>query len=225
MRVSIVVFACVVALSSSRNASAEQILFSSLQPNGGFSTTIATAFGTFEHQTDPALNGSRAFPFVSADTALLSTLELAVQFPWFTEPWWPSAGVLEVNLFASDGGLPGALLESFTSPGPHALGTLSTFESVLRPQLMAGALYFLEARAVGFANGLWFLRSGDTFPNQPDFRRTGDGPWQVGSRIFDDTAFRVSGEPLAAATPEPASVVLLGTGMALAAWRRRRHER
>jgi hypothetical protein len=220
MKIAIMVSAVVIGLGLPRIATADQILFSSLAPDDGFATS-GVVFGTTENQTDPSINGAFAFPFVSSETALLSKVEVAVLFPWFTEPWWPGSGSMQVNLFASENGVPGTLLESFTSPGPH-LTELAAFDSVLQPQLLAGALYFLETRAVGFANGVWFLRSGDTFPNQPSYARRGDGPWLLGgTRIYDTAAFRISGES-SAVTPEPATIVLLGTGMALVGWRRRR---
>jgi len=70
----------------------------------------------------------------------------------------------------------------------------------------------------GRADGLWYL-SLKGHGVQPDYARVNNGPWGVGTREFT-SAFRVSGVGTAV-TPEPASLLLLGTGLALTRWRRR----
>ena len=207
-------------LTTGRVVSADQILFSNLGPGGTYqSGSGGTFFGFTETQEDARFNFARAMPFVPNATALLTTVEVPITFPGFRHDWF-DGGTLEVNVFGSTGGLPGPLLETFSSSGVHLPTSLSVFTSMLQPQLTAGLLYFLEVRAVGEANGTWNLTLG---PSQSyvDYRRAGDGPWEVGARQFE-AAFRISGEVEAAATPEPATLVLLGSGMAIAAWRRRR---
>jgi hypothetical protein len=145
---------------------------------------------------------------------------MPLECPWFAHPWF-RGGTLEVNLFESADGLPGRVLESFSSTAMFGPDVLTTFTSQLQPQLVAGLLYFLEARAVGEANGLWYLTTADFGGNFLDYRRNGNAPWTVGRRQFE-AAFRISGDAAAAPVPEPATLVLVGSGMALAALRRRR---
>ena len=203
-----------------QGASADQILFSNLGLNGSYDLQRATFFGFTETQTDPAENGARAMPFTPAVTAALTSLRLPLQFPWFSHDWF-DGGTLQINLFDSSGGLPGQILESWTSNGTHTSDTLSVFSSVLAPQLIGGAGYFIEARAIGEANGLWHLTATPDHAPVPDVARRGDGPWLTGGVRRFTAAFEVSGEPVAP-TPEPGTLILLGTGVALGAWRRRR---
>jgi hypothetical protein len=225
MKVLKLVIASTLLLTVARAAAADPIvLFSNLAANDAYSEQRATFFGFDETRTDPNLNFSRAMPFVPLATATLTTLEMPLlTVPLFGHPLLD--GTLEVNLFESANGLPGTLLESFSSNGIHLPDQLTVFQSTLQPLLQAGSLYFLEARAIGETNGLWYLTVTDPAAVEPDFRRRGEGPWEVGERNVE-AAFRVSGEPAdIAPTPEPTTMVLVGAGLALGAWRRRQLNR
>ena len=216
------VIASTVLLTVARAAAADPIvLFSNLAANDAYSGQRATFFGFDDTRTDPSLNFSRAMPFVPLATAALTTLELPLlKLPLFGDPL-VNGGTLEVNVFDSVNGLPGTLLESFTSYDIHLPDQLTVFQSTLQPLLGAGSLYFLEVRAIGEASGLWYLTATDPAGLEPDFWRRGEGSWEVGQRNLE-AAFRVSGEPTdIAPTPEPATMVLFGTALALGAWGRR----
>jgi hypothetical protein len=126
-----------------------------------------------------------------------------------------------VNFFAENAGLPGPLLESFTSSQPSTGKGVFSFQSTVHPSLTTGHTYFLEATTVGTADGLWFVTL-DPPSVVADFRRVDNGPWEVGTRDFT-AAFRVSG--VGNPVPEPASLVLLMTGVGYAGWRRARNSR
>jgi hypothetical protein len=211
----LVVFPLVVLLGATV-ASADPVqLFSSLgaDPNHPAGQSF---FGfDFGEEGDPDSRFARAMSFMPSTTADLSALELALQFPFSF-----SAGALQINLFDSDGMLPGSVLESWTGTSQTGMG-IFRFDSSLHPVLTAGRTYWVEATTTGQADGLWAF-SDDPPQTTVDVRRNNNGPWDVGTRSFKTTAFRVTGDPSASPTPEPASLVLLGTGAVLAGWRGRR---
>lgn len=203
----------VAALAGAAPARADAVLYSSFGPGDSYNDGVATFFGfDFGEEGDPDIRFARAMSFEPRVTAPLGALELALQFPFsFTD------GTLEVNLFESDGAVPGARLERFTA-GPTQAGGIVRFDSVSHPMLTAGRTYFVEATTMGIADGLWFLSLNPADVLVPDVYRNLGGPWQTGVKDFN-AAFRVSGD--VAAAPEPASLVLLATGLGLAAWRSR----
>ena len=196
--------------------SAEQILFSNLGPGDSYHSGLAGVFGFVTSQEgDPDRNFSQVMSFSPAVPATLSTIELPLEFPWsYTD------GPMELNLFESDAaGLPGRLLESFVTSDRLLPNQLTTFSSALQPMLFAGTTYFLEARTTSEADGLWYHVLADAVPAYRGVYRYDDGPWENLVRI-SELAYRVTGEPAAAATPEPGSLLLFATGAALVARRR-----
>lgn len=198
-------------------ASADNILFNNLGPNDFHDDHRALWFGfEFGQEEDPDDQVAQAVSFSPSVTGTLSTLELPLEFPWSFQD-----GSFELNLYTAAGVLPGERLESWSADGPYLPTALTTFTSLSQPVLLAGALYFLEVRAIGMADGLWYLTNEDPDQRVPGAFRQHEGAWLPITRLVTP-ALRVTGEVAMAPTPEPATLVLIGSGLALAALRRRR---
>lgn len=205
------------AVLSTAPANADPILFSTLGPGDVFDRNAAMFFGFDEgEEGDPDSRFARAMPFSPSSTATLRSLDLALDFT----PDFPPAA-LTINLFAADGLLPGPLLETFTRTGPLASGVHS-FGSVAQPVLRFGQHYFVEATTTGRGFGGWYFSSEvpEEFARGADVLRNNNGPWQRLAVQGEILALRVTGDP--APIPEPATVILVGTALALAPLRRRR---
>ena len=197
-------------------AHADSIVFSTLGPGDAFDVNSAWFFGFDEgEEGDPDFRFARAMPFSPSSTATLRSLDLALDFT----PDFPP-GTLVINLFGAEGLLPGRLLETFTRTEPLARGVHS-FTSVARPVLQIGHEYFVEATTTGRAFGGWHFSSVEAAEGArgADVFRRDNGQWQLSAVPIDPTALRVTGD--AAPIPEPASVILVGTALALAPLRRR----
>ncbi len=218
MRAAKVVFAVLLAVASSvTSASADTILFSSLGPGNTFDPMSGTFFGFEPGEEDsPDRRFARAFAFSPSATAPLAMVELPIVAPCCD----PGAGTVVVNLFGSQGALPGELLESFAIAQPVDLSVIA-FNSIVNPLLVAGQTYFLEATTTGTANGTWFATLEGPGLVPPDVYRIDNGPWLTGPPALY-TAFRITGDTPAAPVPEPATVLLVGGGLAAAVLRRGR---
>jgi len=196
---------------------AESILFNTLGPGDAFDENAASFFGFDEGQEDtPDGRFARAMPFTPGSTAPLRSIDIALSFhPNF------SPAVLVINLFAADGDLPGALLETLITANALAAGVHS-FTSRLQPVLNFGQEYFVEATTTerGFGGFHIALEQPEENMRGADVFRNDNGPWRRAAVQGDILALRVTGT--AAPVPEPASVLLVGTSAALLALRRRR---
>ena len=203
-----------VAVLTTAPAHAESILFNTFGPGDAFDVNSSIFFGFDEGQEDtPDSRFARAMPFSPSSTAALRSLDLALNFIPDLPP-----GTLVINLFAADGVLPGALLETFTRTEQLARGVHS-FRSITQPVLQSGLEYFVEATTTGRGFGGFFFSSEVAEGRGADVFRRNNGPWQRVSIQGEILALRVTGDT--AAIPEPATLILIGAGAALVPLRRR----
>jgi hypothetical protein len=155
--------------------------------------------------------------FTPASTATLTSVEIALSC--FGTGLCPTA--LTVSLDSDAGDQPGATLESFTVAGT-SLGLLGVnnapivLTSVLQPTLVAGTQYWLAVIAPLTDNVVW------------NWNSTGDVSDQAESLDGGATWFSPSGQTPGAyeidgtsAVPEPGALLLLATGGALIALKRK----
>lgn len=141
-----------------------------------------------------------------------------------------NTSAITVSLDSNASGLPGGTLESWTI-APGTLGSVGNnnapidLTSVLHPTLTSGTLYWLTATTdTGDTIGWGLDTTGD--PHNTATSIDGGATW------FDSTstgltpgAFQVDGPTIVnTGVPEPGTLVLLGSGLALAARRSRQRK-
>lgn len=178
MRVSGFASVLVMGLLSS-TACASIVAFSNFTTGNGYDTTSAWGVSYRDYQ-------SLAMPFTSDVTGNVERYTLAVR----------GNKEFTLQLYQDDGGLPGTVLETLTTPVPASSTDPGLMEvlSVGNPHLVAGNTYWVGLLPVTGGSGAWMLNTQNGF-GMADQREL-NGTWNA---FFEpQSAFRVE-------VPEPAT--------------------
>jgi hypothetical protein len=158
-----------------------------------------------------SVNQVIAAPFVPTETVTLTDAILAMrQF----------SGTAPVNIYieSSSGGAPGSILDTLTQVGSMtSTPSLLDFICSSCSMLDAGTMYFIVAQQSNPSDESgWQLSLGPNATIYANQIGSATGPWEQ-EPDSPTGAFEVNGTPGAtgtpAATPEPSSLILLGTGI------------
>ncbi|MGH9450848.1 MAG: choice-of-anchor R domain-containing protein [Terriglobia bacterium] len=194
-------------------------IFTNLGTGGTFNTSYSYTAGGANYSGQ-----ALGMQFTASATADLTDAMLALGFVQ------TSNSPITVYLESDSSGNPGSTLATLTQQGtiPSFLSpALVTFDcSAACPTLDSGTAYWLVAVETDpNSQQQWSLSTADTGTTAVNTSTSATGPWSVHPED-KISAFDVNGTPVTTtATPEPASLLLFGTGLLGAAILVRRREK
>lgn len=150
-----------------------------------------------------------AFPFVVSETALLESVDAALYNvgPSFALSIWSN------NSNGQPGNAIDPLAQIASFPGPGVASFECGTNPATCPILQAGQTYWLVAQTDPSSLTYFFFSPADTGTWYYDETGNAGGPWTVATLSDSIGAFDVNGLAQTASTPEPGSLVLLGSGL------------
>jgi hypothetical protein len=151
-----------------------------------------------------------AWSFFPAQTVRLSAVETAA-FQIF-----PTPPILVLGIAGDASGVPGAVLDTFSTP--VSTPSILTLTSAAQPVLQAGQRYWFTAATEDLLNQAADLAISPVDLVGSEAYRIGTGPWigpfPSGTAPSNYAVFKISGESLA--VPEPGTAALLVLGLSIA---------
>jgi hypothetical protein len=220
-RAQLLTCACLFFLATTASlAKADPItVFSNFGPGMSFDSDVDSGWTVNGFLSSDVGQQVISHRFTSSANYLFTKLELPLSR-------FQGDGSVSLYLQSDAAGVPGSVLERMNVVAISLTPTLLSAKSADHTALMAGESYWLTAVAGPGVIAGWNWNVIGDVSNASNFASnqlgTPAGPWALDSEGPTRGAFRIQGAPQPAAIPEPATIVLIGSGLAALALPRAR---